>query len=330
MVIKASTSVEVRTLVEALNDTSRSSHVEREAAIARLMVIGGRAVARLVDAYGKTTDRAGRVAILRALEGIGDHRALATARTALDEGGDVAVAAVGVLRSLLTSEHERSAESALDALVDLTLDAARDRRLRQAAFDALQEMPPDVRARVAEALSGDSDATEADAVWQDAVNGRLPDAPDILRDLVTARAPKTPLNTLRKMIDATRTKERDAEASQKDGWLALRGSLHQALALRGSRVAVYDLRETIERQETTKDVDARRVPASFIAALQVLGDRSCLEPIAALWGRSIGVDAHLRHQLASAFHEIAKREKVTKRDALMKRIAAKWPDLNTP
>ena len=42
---------------------------------------------------------------------------------------------------------------------------------------------------------------------------------------------------------------------------AVRGALHQALALRGSRVALYDLRETIERPPAP-------LPSSFLAALQ--------------------------------------------------------------
>jgi hypothetical protein len=319
MVIKASASAEVRTLVAALIG---SSDVEREGAIARLSVIGSRAVARLVEAYGKTADRVRRIAILRALEGIGDHRAGAVARQALGEGGDVAVAAVGVLRAILTSSHERSAEGALDTLVALTVDAGNDRRIRQAAFEALQEMPPSVRARVAEAFGGE--LVRADAAWDDAVNGRLPDAPGPLREIVTARAPGTPLNTLRKLIDGVRAKEREASPSEKDGWRALRGSLHQSLALRGSRVALYDLRETLE-----EDAEGG-VPPSFVAAAQVLGDRTCLEPLAALWGRIPPGEEHARHQVSSAFQAIAKREKLGKRDAFLKRILAKSPNLMPP
>ena len=61
----------------------------------------------------------------------------------------------------------------------------------------------------------------------------------------TPRAAAAPLNSLRKLIDAIHAREDDAGASRREGWRALRGSLHQALALRGSRVALYDLRESI-------------------------------------------------------------------------------------
>jgi hypothetical protein len=335
VVIKASSAAEIRTLIDALVAPGRSNQVHREAAIARLTVIGPRAVAKLIEAYGVTADRAARIAILRALEGIGDHRALPVARQAVLDGagGDVALAAVGVLRSLLTSPHERSAATALDTLVSVTLDRAQDRRLRQAGFDALQEMPASVRVRVAEALGADSESTvnrtggdrdteevRAGAVWDDAANGQLPESPEVLREIVPARAPRTPLNTLRKMIDAARTRERDAAAADKERWRALRGSLHQSLALRGSRVALYDLRESIEESQG-------EVPASFVSAIQVLGDRTCLEPLAALWERVGAKDAHGRHQISAAFQAVAKREKAGKRDALMKRILAKSPGL---
>jgi hypothetical protein len=47
MVIKASAAAEIRLLVDALNSTD---DVQREAAVARLAVIGPRAIERLTDA----------------------------------------------------------------------------------------------------------------------------------------------------------------------------------------------------------------------------------------------------------------------------------------
>ncbi len=96
------------------------------------------------------------------------------------------------------------------------------------------------------------------------------------------------------------------------------------LALRGSRLALYDLRESLEGGPV-------RLPASFLAALHVLGDASCLEPLATVWGAA-GADpsadgARWRQQLAAAFKAIAQREKITKRHAQMKRIATRWPGL---
>jgi hypothetical protein len=303
MVIKASAAAEVRTLVDALHG---EDDVQREAAIARLSVIGSRAVARLSEAFDQTQARPAKVAILRALEAIADHRSGPLAEKAINERGDVGVAAAGVLRALLTSTHEQSATSALDALVAAALTGAKDQRVRHAAVEALQDTPASVRNRLAEALR--ADPAPADPVWDDALEGRLPERPELLRDALTARAGAAPLNALRKMIDAVRAREGDAPRAQRDAWLALRGSMHHALALRGSRVALYDLRETIEGEP-----DARRLPPSLLAALHALGDRTCLEPLAALRDRTTGADEHLRHQLTTAYDTIVKREKTKKR-----------------
>jgi hypothetical protein len=98
MPIKIGAAAEVRALIESLgsDDSAR-----REAAIARLSIIGGRAVGRLTAAYDSAPDRVKRLAILRALESSADERALPLARKAISEGGDVAVAAVAVLGELL-------------------------------------------------------------------------------------------------------------------------------------------------------------------------------------------------------------------------------------
>jgi hypothetical protein len=333
MVIKASASAEIRVLIEAL---SGDDDVRREAAVARLAIIGPRAVDRLAAAYESTGDRATRVAILQALTPIGDPRSGAVARKAVTEGGDVAVAGAGVLRALLNSPKASAATDALDALVALALDPAADRLLRLAAFEGFQDLPADVRTSVADALRDDpdqslraraltaaSDAEETDALWRMATETdkpRLPEDPRRLRNALAARGSTAPLGVLQKLIDAVRGKESDARAaSKRQGWQSLRGSLHQTLALRGSRVALYDLREAV-------DTAAGRLPISFLAALHLVGDSSCLEPLAAAWKRSPPEDEWWRHQLASAFRAITRREKITRRHAVLKRLAARWPD----
>jgi len=280
---------------------------------------------------------------------IGDHRSAPLAQQAMAEGGDIAVAATGVLRTLLSSSHAATATAALDTLIATALDVSRDRRLRLAAFEALfdglGELPPDLRARIAETLRDDAErgisdgadvmtmadreAARAEAVWKDAVEGRLPEAPEALREALATRGASAPLNTLRALVDAVRAREREAPGlnqTARHGWLALRGALHQALALRGSRLALYDLRETIEEV-------AGRLPTSFLAALHVLGDTSCLEPLAVAWGAAepdrTNDGLRWRQQLASAFRAITQREKITKRHAVMKRIAARWPGILT-
>jgi hypothetical protein len=336
MVIKASSAAEIRTLVDALGGVDE---VQRHAAIARLGVIGARAIDRLTDAYAAAASRGARLAILHALELIGSHRSIPLARRALAEGGDVAVAAIGIFRSLLTSSQAAAAAAALDTVVATALDSGQDRRIRLAAFDALQEVP-DVRAGVAAAFRddpkgargdvgsmiamSDREAARAEATWKDAVDGRLPDRPEDLRDALGSRGATAPLGTLRALVDAVRARGDGGDEPANPGWLALRGSLHQVLALRGSRIALYDLREALEARST-------RLPVSFLTALHVLGDASCLEPLASAWHRAAAdrtADGlRWRQQLASAFRAIRQREKITKRHAVMKRITARWPAL---
>ncbi len=328
MVIKASASAEIRQLVAALGE---DDEVRREAAIARLSILGERATEKLVEAYGRGGP-AMKVAILRALEAVGDRRAIGIARRAIREESDVAVAALSALRGLLNSPHETTSAEALDTLVSVALDPRADLRARLAAFDALRDVPGDVRQRVADALRSDPDArlqsrvveapreaAAAEAIWQDAQDGRLPGTPSDLREAIQVRGAAAPLGVLQKLIDAVRQKEGALPVTRRTEWLATRGALHQALALRGSRIAVYDLRETI--------AGAREpLPVSFLAALHVVGDVSCLEGIAAAYSQAPANDVHWRYQLASAFRAISRRERVTKRHVAIKRIGSKWPE----
>jgi hypothetical protein len=237
-----------------------------------------------------------------------------------------------VLRGLLDSSHESSAAEALDALAATALDRGAAHRIRLAAFEALQNMPADVRERVAAALRDDPDpalktgaagpsrdAAAVDAVWQDALEGRLPDDPTALRDALQARGATAPLTALQAMVDATHAREGALGSSPlRAEWSAMRGAIHQALALRGSRVAVYDLRESIE--------EAREpLPVSFLTALHVIGDASCLEPLAAAHARAS--DPRWGHQLQEAFRAIMRRERLTARNVAVKKILGRWPGI---
>jgi hypothetical protein len=203
-------------------------------------------------------------------------------------------------------------------------------------------MPAEVRARIANALgpevgetlgghvrdAGQHSATDAleagsadalTAVWNAAVEGRLPDTPESMRHAVAARGQTAPLSALQKLIDAIRRIESDPRGAPcADEWRAVRGAIHQVLAIRGSRVAMYDLRESLGQTGT-------RLPVSFLAALRAVGDRSCLEPLAARMTGAAREDEWWRQQLAEAFRTIAKREKITRRHAVMRRITARWP-----
>ena len=79
-----------------------------------------------------------------------------------------------------------------------------------------------------------------------------------------------------------------------------------------------------------EDGPAPRLPVSFLAALHVLGDEACLEPIAAAWVKAAAEpEANTdpwRAHLASAFRAIVRRQKLTRRHAVLKRILSRWPD----
>src|SRR5688572_23835576 len=84
MSIKPSATAEIRTLIESLG---AADDVKREGAVARLSVIGARAVDRLAGVFVEPdTSRATRIGILRVLEAIGDARAIPLARQALQDG----------------------------------------------------------------------------------------------------------------------------------------------------------------------------------------------------------------------------------------------------
>jgi hypothetical protein len=326
MVIKASAASEIRDLVRALAGTDE---VKRETAIARLAVIGTRAVPHILDAYEGEHDRTARVAMLRALEPLADRRSAPIARAALAQGGDLAIAAIAVFRELLDSRQGRTGADALDLLMSAALDDAFEHRVRLAARQALQHLP-EVRRTLTEALRPDRAGnrlesrsegaiSESAALWHDALDGRLPDEARDLRAAVNAHASGAPLGVLQKLIDRIRIREEQLPVDARTEWRAVRGAVHQALAFRGSRVALYDLRETLERSDA-------ELPGTFLAAVQLVGDRECLEALAAAYDRARPDDERWRAQLGTAFRAVAARERLTGRHAVIKRIRHRWPD----
>jgi hypothetical protein len=319
--IKASSSAEVRTLVDAL---SSGDSVRCEAAIARLAVIGSRATDRLIAAYSAAKTAEVKVAVLRAIEGAADARALPLACKALQQGGDPAVASASILGALMTKGDPATATAALDALVEAALDPTREQRVRLAAYHALQDIPGALLAKVTDALRSTiprvaSNDAAHDAILNDAINGRMPADPTELGDAIAALGATVSPTSLLKLIEGIRSQEQSAELSARVSWQEARGAVHQTLARRGSRLAVYDLRETIEAAEAP-------LPPSFLGAMRTIGDATCLEALAAALARSPEGDLWWRHQLASAFRAIARRERMTKRHAAMKRVLARWPE----
>jgi hypothetical protein len=150
-----------------------------------------------------------------------------------------------------------------------------------------------------------------------------PADPALLRALVPEGAAATPLPVLHRLVEAAKAREErsSAEADRLE-WRRLRGAVHFALALRGSRVALYDLRETLAGARTA-------LPAGFIAAVGLVGDRVCLDPIAEALARVPAIldarDQEWRDDLVRAGRAIIQRERLTRRHDVIRKIAKAWP-----
>lgn len=328
MVIKRSAGQEIQALVA---DLDVDDEVRREAAIARLAVIGTRAVDRIVAILTVSAARPRTtVSALRALESVGDLRVLAPALALLESpNAEIGATAVAVLRTFLHSKH---GTMVLDRLVACSLDRNRPDATRLAALDVLAEMGSRVVSPVWERLRDDQSLAVRQRAAKEtggldplaeieaAAAGVLPDEPDRLRLLLQKTAATAPLSTLHRLIDIVKSREgKERSRAAKASWLAARGEVHLALADRESRVALYDLRDAFTAATGP-------LPPSFVAALNAIGDSASLEAIAAAYARAvIAGAADWTEQLAAAFHAVAARERIGPRHAIMKRIETKWP-----
>jgi HEAT repeat protein len=331
VVIKASSGKAVESL---LLDLRTGDGATRDLAVARLTIIGARAVPRLVAlARDEGADADIRVAAFRALDAIGDPRGLSAARDAASAAEpSVAVAAIAVVRGFLQGPQ---AIPSLDRLTGLALDTECAAVVRLAAVDALSDLDPETIRPVLAALAADADPAIAAAVnggaapetaddslgpvlARDAV-GVLVDDPARVRARLVSTGASMPLTALHQIIEGVRRREQEDPAHQAE-WMAARAGAHLALAQRGSRIALYDLRETLETATAPLAVE-------FVAALTLVGDASCLEPIASAYVRQGAEqgDGWWHRHLKDAFQTIAQRHRLTARHAVMKKIGKRWP-----
>jgi hypothetical protein len=308
MPLRPPAGAEIRDLVRALD---RDDLVTRESAVARLTLVAPRSVDALLRAYASASPRA-QTGILRALEPVASPRTLTMAREALDVGEtDVQLAAIAVLRALAVSRQPTASRDALDALVAAAFDDKRPGSVRDAARDAAELPQP--------GQTGAAPATEDD-VWAAALEGPLPGSADALKSAVDARRGTARLTDLQRLVDRVRAGERkEDDLARREQWRVVRGALHQALAARNSRLALYDLRDSL--------LESERLPVAFLAAIEEIGDASCVETLAAAYDASSrSADTWWREHLASAFRAIVQREGLTRRHAAIKRALARWPD----
>jgi hypothetical protein len=120
------------------------------------------------------------------------------------------------------------------------------------------------------------------------------------------------------LVARSREQEHAEPAAQRrQEWLATRGAVHAALARRGSRVSLYDLRETLDAAQAP-------LPVDFLTAVTTIGDATCLEPLARAWAAAPASEPWWRDRLAGAAAEIMRRAQLSGRSAVVKRVRAKW------
>src|SRR5262249_42297931 len=220
----------------------------------------------------------------------------------------------------------------VDRLTSIVLDRSRHETLRAAALHVIRTLEPATIAPLIARLADDPGAAIADErarrtrpkseererfrrAIADAAERGLGDDPAVLRAAIANASPDVPLEQLVRIVDCVREREGAEPPTKRGRWRQLRMTTHVALAKRGSRLALYDLRESLEHR-----LDA--MPVEMMTALSLIGDASCLEAIAAAHAGTR--DSWWRQHLADAFYTIVSREKLTQRHAVMRRVAKKW------
>jgi len=313
-------------------ELSSTDALRRETAVARLAMAGSRAVPHLVAiAADLTASVAARVAAFAALEASPAVKGVVQAAAAASQGAaaddEVAIAAIDCLAHAARGDGG-AATAAFDHLAAIALSPAAAVPRRLAALSALDGLPERHVQPVYEALRADPASRVVARVLRrqaglvlpldELVERGLPDDPTLLAAVVREDADGTALTVLRRLVDAIRTRERRLSEDARGPWMAVRGLVHQHLAARGSRIALYDLRETLERHTGP-------IPVGFLAAAATIGDGACLEPIAHAWTLAPSAERWWRDHLMEAFGAIVRREKISRGHARMRSILSRWP-----
>ena len=236
-----------------------------------------------------------------------------------------------LFRSLgrVAAGKDTRATRAFERLAALVVDADTPTTRRLAALTALEGQPERLLKPLYEALAKDPASRvvarvtrrQAGAVESlDALVAQgLPGDPDIAGAVVRDDGERATLITLKKAVEAIRGREQAASSpDERARWTGVRGAVHQQLAARNSRLALYDLRETLEQATGP-------LPVGFLSAAAVIGDLGCLMPLAKAWVDTPTDDRWWRDHLADAFKSIVTREGITRRHPTLKKILEKWP-----
>ena len=318
-------------LARLVRDLSLDDVLRRESAIARLAIIGAPAI----DPAAALARRAAappiaRVAALQTLAAIRTAKVIEVARDLIGDADDaVAAEALGCLRDWLDAA-EPASTAAFDVLAAVVVDRAAPAERRRQAFASLGALPAKVLKPLREALARDVALPILNRATSQA-RPEMPSLEDLLargfdgdcgdvETVVKTLGLETRLATIKRAVDAVREREkRSVDAAEQDRWRHVRGVLHHTLAERRSRIALYDLRETLDRTDGP-------LPVGFLAAASAVGDATCLEPIAHAWMRARKSDRWWREHLADAFRVIVRRDAITRRHETLRRILHRWPD----
>jgi hypothetical protein len=284
-------------------DLRSTDAVRRDAAVARLRVLGAKALPRLAAFIASAEPSSARALAVTALDGIDSPRAVEIALACLDASeADIVVAALGALRGWVSQE---SGTRVLEAITAVAVDRARDGRVRLAAIDALSDLPDELVQPI-----------RAQAPPPESAGPTLED-PVAAREWVDAHGAQATLAKVHDAIKAFREHEILAPSNRhRDEWMQARGAAHRALASRGSRLALYDAVDTV-RSATGE------LPSGFVEALHALGDASCLEPLARAWSAAPR-GSPWRARLEETARDIVRRSKLGHRSAVLKEIRATW------
>src|SRR5262245_13746049 len=177
---------------------------------------------------------------------------------------------------------------AVERLIDLARSDP-EYAVRRAACDILADID-DPRARTAVATLADARAAASvPAAAQD---------PAAANEWLQTAGEHAPLSDVHALVRALREAEKKASTSRRrQQWIEARGATHALLARRGSRVALYDLRETL-------DAATSPLPMDFVNAARRIGDAECVEALGTAWGAAPPSETWWRSSLSAAAHAI--------------------------
>lgn len=317
-------------LAALLKDVVGGGPVAREAAAARLAIAGERAEAAVLRALDGA-DAHGQALLLGVLDRFPTPRALSAAAAHLASAdATVASAAVAAVRVHLGASDGDAAALALDALVAACLDGARPEATRLAALEALADLgeaglgpvrralAEDASARIRKVVAGDGEGPPAGAAVTrlEALAADPGHDPAIVQALIGEAGGAATLSTLHALVQTLDRRERAAATdAERAGWTLALGAAHHALAGRGSRLAVLELRDALERTPPER-------LGELIVAADAVADARCVEPLARAWTAAAPA---VRARIASAFATIVARERLTRRHAAAKSVVERWP-----